>query len=83
MAKRKKKLPFGIPREPRVANTKVAMVDVDDHLGKSSVMVGTWWSGEGLTIEVHGTDHVPRQSIDLTFSEFEAMKLAVRAVMEE
>ena len=42
---KKKEVRFGIPNPPRVVNTKSVLLDADDHLGKSTIMVDTWWSG--------------------------------------
>ena len=71
-------LPFGIKRPPQVAKTKAALCVVDDHLGKSDVMVETWWSGEGITLQIDGKDG--RQQIDLSWSEWDAARLCVEAV---
>ena len=76
-----KKLPFGIVAEPRSANTKAAVIDVDDHMAKSSLHVNTWWSGEGITVTVDD-ENGKRQQIDLSWQEWRALKMAVKAVRD-
>lgn len=76
----KKKLPFGIPRPPQVATIKVARVAVEDHFGESSVMVETWWNGEGITIQVNAKSE--EQRVLLTWQEWTAVRLAVAAIHE-
>lgn len=74
-------LPVGIPHPPRTARTHACLVDID-FPDKSSVMVQTWWNGEGFTIEVeHDTQDTRR--IDLTWTEYSAVKLAVRDIREK
>ncbi len=80
--KARQELPFGIVRPPSVANTKSAVVDIDDHLGKSSVMVDTWWNGEGMTLRVCESDQ-PDVALDVSFTQWVALKLAVKAVLEK
>lgn len=73
-------LPFGIRFKPRVAETLSALVDIDDHIGKSSVIVETWWSGEGITITVdNGKDG--RERIDLTWSQWTAVKMCAKSII--
>ncbi len=73
-------LPFGILRPPNVSNTKAALVDIDDHLGKSSVMVDTWWNGEGLTVTIFDGDE--ERSLPFTHTQWEAAVLAARAISD-
>lgn len=76
---KEKELPFGVKRPPQVASTKSALCDVDDHIGKSSVMVDTWWNGEGVTISCQRGEVTSQ--IELQWSEWEAVKLCVSAVL--
>ncbi len=71
----KRKLPFGIAQPPMVSNTKACLVVVDDHLGKSSVMVETWWSGEGFTIQIDDSGKTER--LEVTWTQSRAIRLAL------
>ena len=71
-------LPFGIVRPPQVQKTKSALCVVDDHLGKSDVMIDTWWSGEGFTVRVDRESKA--ETLDLSWQEWEALRLCVEAV---
>lgn len=73
-------LPFGITRRPRVADTKAALCCVDDHLSTSDVMIQTWWSGEGFTLQIDCEGK--RELLDLSWQEWEALRLCVEAVLE-
>lgn len=79
-----KDLPFYISREPNVAKTLAALQTVEDHLGRSDVMVNTWWSGEGFTVEIHNQDDKPptRQSIDITWQQWDSLKRVVKAILK-
>jgi hypothetical protein len=74
-----KKLPFGLVSAPRVADTKATCVDIDDHLGKSSIHVNTWWSGEGVTVAVD-PEKGERQQFDLSWQEYDALRAAIKAI---
>lgn len=76
-----KKLPFGIVSEPRVSNTKAVLVPIEDHLSKSNVLVSTMWSGEGITVEV-SDEKGKTQQIELSWQEWTALKMAVKALKE-
>lgn len=75
-----KELPFGV-KFVRPANTASVLVGIDDHLGESSVCVNTWWSGEGFDlITAEGNTE---QRIGISWVQWEAMKLAVKAAMKQ
>lgn len=73
-------LPFGIVGPPRVQRTKSALCCVDDHLGKSEVMLDTWWSGEGFTLRANRNGK--SETLDLSWQEWEALRLCVEAVLK-
>ena len=75
------KLPFGIASEPTVADTKAASVVISDHLGNSTLHVNTWWSGEGFTFSLEADD-CRNDAIDLSWQEWAALKLAVKAIKD-
>lgn len=75
-----KKLPFGIKHRPKLANTKSVLCDVSDHLGESTVMVDTWWSGEGFTVHVHAKDG--KREIDFSWSEWDALRLCLKEIKD-
>lgn len=69
-----------IKSPPRVANTKAVLCVVDDHLAKSEIMLTTWWSGEGFTLEIEGKDGV--RKMDFSWQEWEAAKKCLDALGE-
>jgi hypothetical protein len=69
-------LDLGLIGKPRVQSTHACLVSVDDHLGKSDVMVNTWWNGEGYTIIVTDEKDDERE-IDLSHTQWEAVKAAI------
>ena len=71
-------LPFGVARRPRVANTKSALCCIDDHHGKSELMVDTWWSGEGFTLQISDDGE---KSIQITWTQWDALKLTVSEIV--
>ena len=89
MAKsRKPRLPFGITHLPRTCDTKASLIRVDDHLGKSDVSIQTWWNGEGFTLQIDSEETIPSlvrppQSIDISWQEWEALKLLVKDITKK
>lgn len=76
-----KELPFGIIHEPHVAKTVSVDVSIDDHLGKSSVLVQTWGNGEGFTVHViEGNDE---WRLDLTDTQWTALKMCAKKAMQK
>lgn len=71
-------LPFGITTKPSVSKTHAALVSIDDHLGKSDVMIQTWWNGEGFTLTIG--EGAKSQMIDISHVQWTATKMAVRAI---
>lgn len=70
-----------ISSHPRVAKTKSSLCTVDDHLGKSEVMVQTWWSGEGFTFTIDSEGKT--REIELSWQEWEALRLSVEAMQKD
>lgn len=75
-------------KKPSVANTKEALSDVEDYMGKRSiVMVNTWGCGDGFTVEIDdwkedGT--VTRtQRIELSNDQWDAVRACVTAVRKD
>lgn len=75
------KQPWYIKRGPTKAYVAQSEVDIEDHLGKSSVYVTAWANGEGY--DIHLTrDKQPDQRIEVTECEWQAMRKAMRATVE-
>lgn len=70
-------LPFGIKNPPQVTNTKSAQVDVEDYLTKSNILVNTWGNGEGIDILVD------EERLELSWAQWDAIKLAVKSLLQE
>ena len=66
---------------PRVQSTKAVMCTVDDHLGKSDIMIDTWWSGEGFTLQI-ASDGKKRE-MEISWQEWEAIKRSIDAIDSE
>ncbi len=77
---KKKKLPFGIVRGPQVSNTKSVLVDTK-YINESMVMVESWWNGEGFLVRIYSDKE--KQSLELQWHEWTALKMAVKALMVE
>jgi hypothetical protein len=77
---KKEELPFGLTKKPRVQNTQASLANIDDHLGESSVMVQTWWSGEGFTVEIQ--DKNSSDKLDISWTQYEALKLSVEEILK-
>lgn len=77
---KKPALPYGIPFPPRVQRTHSALIDVDS-THEHTVMVDTWWNGEGITITADNGKQ-PEQRILLTWEEWYATKLVVKAIRD-
>jgi 2-phospho-L-lactate transferase/gluconeogenesis factor (CofD/UPF0052 family) len=54
------------------------LLDISDHSGDSTMHVNTWWNGEGFTLFLDGDKKV--HEIDLTWTQWDALKLAVKAI---
>lgn len=76
-----KELPFGIIREPYVARTVSVDASIEDHLGRSSVLVQTWGNGEGFTVHVIEGNNERR--LDLTDTQWTALKMCVKKAMQK
>jgi hypothetical protein len=72
--------------KPDVSSTKEASSLVDDHLGKSHVMITTWGNGEGFTIELQENDVSgkinQKQCLEVTWSHWDAIRACVKAVQK-
>lgn len=66
---------------PRVQPTKSVMCTVDDHLGKSDIMIDTWWSGEGFTLRIESDGE--KREMDVSWQEWEAIKRSIDAIDSE
>jgi hypothetical protein len=68
--------------KPDVSSTKEASSVVDDHVGKSHVMVITWGNGEGFSIELEDIDGKTnqKQRLEVTWSQWRAIKACVKEV---
>jgi hypothetical protein len=72
--------------KPDVSSTKEASSLVDDHLGKSHVMITTWGNGEGFTIELQENDVsgkvAEERRLQVTWSQWSAIRACVKAVQK-
>jgi hypothetical protein len=59
---------------------------VEDHLGKSHVMVTTWGNGEGFTIELQDIDENGKTTevwrLQVTWSQWSAIKACLKKVQK-
>jgi hypothetical protein len=72
--------------KPDVSSTKEALSLVEDHLGKSHVMVTTWGNGEGFTIELQDIDENGKTTevwrLQVTWSQWSAIKACLKKVQK-
>jgi hypothetical protein len=72
--------------KPDVSSTKEASSLVDDHLGKTHVMVTTWGNGEGFSIELQDIDDSGKATevrrLQVTWSHWRAVKACLKAVQK-
>jgi hypothetical protein len=72
--------------KPDVSDTKESSSLVDDHLGKSHVMITTWGNGEGFSIELQDIDDsgkvAEKQRLQVTWSQWSAIKACLKAVQK-
>lgn len=67
--------------EPKIMNVKEVWSLIEDHLGKSEVRVCDWGNGEGFTIVLDDDGMEEKyQRLDLTWSQFDAIKACVEAI---
>jgi hypothetical protein len=72
--------------KPDVSDTKEASSLVDDHLGKTHVMLTTWGNGEGFTIELEEIDESGKTTevrrLQVTWSQWRAVKACLKKVQK-
>lgn len=74
-------MPWFIKHGPTVYNVRSVVTEIDDHLGKATVFVNEWGNGEGFDVILH-RDKEPEQRAEITWSEWTALKKAVRKIDE-
>jgi hypothetical protein len=70
--------------KPDVSDTKEASSLVDDHLGKTHVMLTTWGNGEGFSIELQDIDGKTnqKQRLEMTWSQWRAIRACLKKVQK-
>lgn len=74
-------MPWFIKHGPVVHNVRSVEVDIEDHLGKATVFVNEWGNGEGFDAILQ-REKEPEQRVEITWSEWTALKKAVRKIDE-
>ena len=72
--------------KPDVSETREAISRINDHLGRSVVIVHTWGNGEGISVELNDEDkkgsYVKEQRIELQWSQWHAIVACVKSLMK-
>lgn len=74
-----RKPPWYIKYGPTSDVVAGSSVDIEDHFGKSSVIVTEWANGEGFDVLLD-CEKQPQQRLEISWQEWGALKIAVLAM---